>query len=87
MDDEMAYAARDPDRPGFCAIQFDEPAEREATAFHIADWIMRGYHVERVTKKQAVEGIRAYMGDKIARLRADRGKLEPFKQFDHASEH
>jgi len=73
-----AYAAHEPGRPGYCAVQWDDPKDRAITAAALADWITRGYSVERVTKAQAMAGIHAYMVDKLSRLTGERSKLQPF---------
>ena len=70
MEDDMCYAARFPGMPGYGAICADEPQYSKATSKDIADWILRGAYIERVTTAVAVEGARVYSAAKRFPTRA-----------------
>ena len=58
-DTEMAYAAIQPDTPGYCGVMIEDKADvvsRIVLARFIARWIKKGYSVDRVTLDVASKG-------------------------------
>lgn len=60
VDGTMAYAAREPGKPGYVAVCVDEPKYADAIADFITENIAEGYVIEHVTRSAAVVGFKEY---------------------------
>ena len=56
----MCYAARFPGFAGYGAIVVDDEHKKD-TAKTVSGWLRKGATVERVTRDQAVAGMREYL--------------------------
>lgn len=61
--ERLDYAAKYPGRAGYFATCVDEPGEEAETARILADWILRGAIVERVSRAKACAGMRLFVRD------------------------
>lgn len=60
---QMAYGARMPGKPGFVAVIVDRPDLAAEVVKFMTEHVTAGCHIERVTCDQAIEGFQQYMAE------------------------
>jgi hypothetical protein len=56
----MAYCAKVPGAPGFCAITVDDAKYKKWVAKDISDWVKAGYTVVHASNTEAIAGLNEY---------------------------